>query len=1021
MTSIRGLLSSILAFVIFASLAGAGPVHGQSPGAKGVPGPVLEMIAAWQNASRAPTPEAKVAEIEKALRIARSLKPWPFKNPERDDLLGQMWGQLGNEYRRVRSGARADTLEKALVAYKEGLKHFTAQKYPEQWARVQYGLGAASLDRVRGDRADNIEQAIIALNRAATVLTRDTAPAMWAEVQKTLSVAYWHRIRGIRVDNLEEAIAASRSALSVLSREKSRSDWSSAQAALGAAYWARIRGDRADNVETAIAAYEQALSVTSRETEARTWAGLQDNLGMALATRVRGDGTQNLKAALDAFARAEQVFTRQAYPSEWAQLQMNVGNTAAEFEVGPAARRGNIETAIKAYRNALTVYTRKDSPERWARIMLNLGGVLVERPQGKRADNIEEAIEAQKNALSFYTHASDPEKWAIAQARLGGAYRERIKGDRAANLQAAAKALDAALSVHTLTASPLLHMQTAHAAGEVAALRGDWPGAKAHLARAIAASTLLLGEGLNAVTAEKMVRAGGRLFSNAAYVAAKLGEPHEALDLLEAGRARLLRASLGLDGLALPVADRKLLADLRAAVPGLEAQLLTAAGDARLATLKALEEKRNAIQRIVTARLDSKTDDPLHASGTLLAHALLQEHGAVVAPIVTEFGAKLLLATRGDSAPSVAVVPLMDLNDAALKRFISGGQGSEKLGGWLAAYSDLTRPNGDARAAEARFHDAVRDLPPSLWSMVGRTTVEALESAGVARDAKVIWLPNGALGLLPVGLASANGPASSLLDRYAIVISPSLAVLETSRRRLQSSPTPTSLMGAINPTGDLAFTELEGAVVASYFGRQARIFHAGGARREAILPTLEAADYWHFATHGTFSWNTPRASALLLANHNRLTVGELMDQGGLGHPRLVLLSACETGLYDFQRAPDEFIGLPSAFLQVGAIGVIGTLWPVNDISTSLVMMKFYDLHRAHNLEPAVALRQAQLWLRDSASDEIRRFTTQMRSNGRLTETQEASMHRAINAAARTSGDRPFSHPYHWAPFQYFGA
>ncbi len=284
-----------------------------------------------------------------------------------------------------------------------------------------------------------------------------------------------------------------------------------------------------------------------------------------------------------------------------------------------------------------------------------------------------------------------------------------------------------------------------------------------------------------------------------------------------------------------------------------------------------------------------------------------------------------------------------------------------------------------------------------------------------------MWLPNGALGLLPVGLASANAATASLLDRHTVVVSPSLAALENARRRLQSSSAPSSLVGVINPTGDLAFTELEGAAVASYFRADSVFFHAGEARREAVLPALKTAGYWHFATHGTFSWVTPRASALILADKKPLTVGDLLDQVGLGHPRLVLLSACETGLYDFQRAPDEFIGLPSAFLQIGAIGVVGTLWPVNDVSTSLVMMKFYDLHRSSKVEPAEALRRAQLWLRDSTSRSLRDFVAVMRSNGRLTNGQEATMISAIDAAQRAGGnDRPFSHPFHWAPFQYFG-
>jgi CHAT domain-containing protein len=65
---------------------------------------------------------------------------------------------------------------------------------------------------------------------------------------------------------------------------------------------------------------------------------------------------------------------------------------------------------------------------------------------------------------------------------------------------------------------------------------------------------------------------------------------------------------------------------------------------------------------------------------------------------------------------------------------------------------------------------------------------------------------------------------------------------------------------------------------------------------------------------------------------------------GLGAPRLVALSACETGLHDINRSPEEFIGLPAAFLQLGATGVLATLWPVNDASAAFLMSRFFRHH-----------------------------------------------------------------------------
>ena len=102
-----------------------------------------------------------------------------------------------------------------------------------------------------------------------------------------------------------------------------------------------------------------------------------------------------------------------------------------------------------------------------------------------------------------------------------------------------------------------------------------------------------------------------------------------------------------------------------------------------------------------------------------------------------------------------------------------------------------------------------------------------------------------------------------------------------------------------------------------------------------------------------------------------LTVGALLDaRGSLGAPRLAVLSACETGLYDAASNPDEFVGLPAAFLELGAAGVIGSLWQVEDRATALLMARFYELHIDEGLSPPAALKQAKAWLRDATNREL---------------------------------------------------
>lgn len=66
---------------------------------------------------------------------------------------------------------------------------------------------------------------------------------------------------------------------------------------------------------------------------------------------------------------------------------------------------------------------------------------------------------------------------------------------------------------------------------------------------------------------------------------------------------------------------------------------------------------------------------------------------------------------------------------------------------------------------------------------------------------------------------------------------------------------------------------------------------------------------------------------------------------------------------------DEVVSLPSGLVQAGVAGVVASLWAVNDLSTVMLMERFYRLWQQEGLTPAAALRQAQCWLRDTTNRE----------------------------------------------------
>jgi CHAT domain-containing protein len=141
--------------------------------------------------------------------------------------------------------------------------------------------------------------------------------------------------------------------------------------------------------------------------------------------------------------------------------------------------------------------------------------------------------------------------------------------------------------------------------------------------------------------------------------------------------------------------------------------------------------------------------------------------------------------------------------------------------------------------------------------------------------------------------------------------------------------------------------------------REATVLVRSDATEVQVKKLLDTVGVIHFATHGDLSESDPLSSALLLVGgggeDGRLEVREVF---GLDlHARLVVLSACETGLGKLSRG-DEVVGLQRAFLYAGTPAVVTTLWKVDDRATFELVRAFYT--RLDSANPVEALRQAQL-------------------------------------------------------------
>lgn len=247
---------------------------------------------------------------------------------------------------------------------------------------------------------------------------------------------------------------------------------------------------------------------------------------------------------------------------------------------------------------------------------------------------------------------------------------------------------------------------------------------------------------------------------------------------------------------------------------------------------------------------------------------------------------------------------------------------------------------------------------------------QRLAELGVPEGAHVAVVAPGELGTIPLH-AAPIGQGRALLDSYAVSYPPSLLALAAGCRRAtsldSSTAEPGPALAVIDPTADLPATELELAAMVQVFGDRVEVLLGVEATVDAVVARSAGAQELHFACHGQYELGRPFHSGLVLAERELLTLDWITTKLQLRDTRLVVMSACDSGVTDFFKASGESIGLPAAILEAGAAGVVGAMWSVSDDHTAQLMKHFYRFYSDDGMAPVHALRYAQLETRKTST------------------------------------------------------
>jgi CHAT domain-containing protein len=252
--------------------------------------------------------------------------------------------------------------------------------------------------------------------------------------------------------------------------------------------------------------------------------------------------------------------------------------------------------------------------------------------------------------------------------------------------------------------------------------------------------------------------------------------------------------------------------------------------------------------------------------------------------------------------------------------------------------------------------------------------------------------------------------------RYA----PSCQILQQAQSRKR--PNFTHLFAIANPTKDRYLIELEATNICELFKPNDFLVKKDDANKKAIQSQqLSLANCAHFGCHGKFEPDSPLESALQLANNERLTLLEILNLD-LNQCRLVTLSACETGLTE-SKTSDEYIGLPFGFLLAGSPSMVSTLWEVDQLASTLLLMRFYE--NLETLSTAAALNEAQQWLRNLTSEGFEAVLKRLKPQIDQVFEELSQKNRTLLVEARLNRARnrqpfPFAEPHYWAGFTAIG-
>lgn len=361
---------------------------------------------------------------------------------------------------------------------------------------------------------------------------------------------------------------------------------------------------------------------------------------------------------------------------------------------------------------------------------------------------------------------------------------------------------------------------------------------------------------------------------------------------------------------------------------------------------------------------------------------------------------------------------------------LSSRHQGQRLEAWLAQWQQAYQELQVLPPELAVMESWPETLPYRLKELSVILEIDSIFQQYLDDVDRVILIPHRAMHLLPLHALFPEALETTYLPSAQWVDLPQPQPLNSPFQRLLNLEAADAQLPDAAASPSKTLTTLTSAALTQQYGHLKSLTlsptEATISRLTAALPLM--SDCLYITGHCYQSTVDPAESVLGLSKTETLDL-KAIAKLNLSHYGVVCLPACTWKSPDagdergYGAIVHDLVPIANSFLAAGAGAVMSTLWPMDDLAKTLLMLELHRyLHRGFS--PTTALAKAQQWLRTATHYDLIQWGYSQAAFLAPTGLSDDLLSELRVRLARLNKDGleryPYRNPYYWAGFTVTG-